>query len=404
MRHVSYPGVYVEELPSGVRSIADVPTSVTAFVGSAASGPVDQPTRVRSFTEFERAFGEASVDQPLGAGVSLFFLNGGKEAIVVRAAGPAVPPAADGTGIYALGQGEEFTLLCLPDMGSDESSAELETTATALAAASRLCEDRRAILIVDPLPRWHGVADVVSGTVSLGAVASGLRRANAAVYFPRIAVAARAGQTVMEVAPSGAIAGIMARTDVARGVWKPPAGQEATIEGIQGPATAVSAGEARSLAELGVNSLRTFPGAGTVIWGARTLDGAAGSTSDWAYVPVRRTALFIEESLYRGLEWVVFEPNDDLLWAAIRTSVGEFMAALCRQGAFQGTTPREAYFVKCGRDTAGQEEIDAGIVNVVVGFAPLKPAEFIVIDIRLLAGNGNHDGNDNGDRTRDGDS
>jgi uncharacterized protein len=388
MPDISYPGVYIEELPSGVHSIAGVHTSVTAFVGSTMAGPVDQPTRVRSFTEFERAFGDTSVDKPLGAGVRHFFLNGGSDAIVVRAAGPAVPRAADGTGIYALDAVEGFNLLCLPDLGSDGTSNDLAATANALAEASRMCEDRRAILIVDPLPGWQSVADVVSGPASLRAISSGMRRANAAMYFPRVLAAGRTEQAATELPPSGAIAGIIARTDGARGVWKAPTGQDAAIVGIGGLASTVSPDEARSLAELGVNPLRTFPGVGNVVWGARTLDGATGSTSDWRYVPVRRTALYLEESLYRGLQWVVFEPNDDLLWAAIRMSVGAFMAALRRQGAFQGNTPRMAYFVRCGRDTTTQEEIDLGIVRVVVGFAPLRPAEFVVIDIRLVAGNG----------------
>jgi uncharacterized protein len=388
MPDVSYPGVYVEELPAGVRSIAGVQTSVTAFVGSATSGPIDQPTRVRSFIEFERAFGEASSGTPLGAGVRDFFLNGGKDAIVVRAAGFAVPPAADGTGIYALDPVEGFNLLCLPDMGANGSSGEPGATATALAAASRLCEDRRAILIVDPLPGWHAVADVVSGPAGVEVFASGMRRANTAVYFPRVLTRDSDGQTTKEFPPSGAIAGIIARTDAARGVWNAPSGQEAAIAGLGGLAATVSEDDTRSLADHGVNVLRTLPGVGTVVWGARTLEGAAGSTSDWQYVPIRRTALYIEESLYRGLQWVVFEPNDDLLWTAIRTSVGAFMAALNRQCAFQGTTQREAYFVKCGRDTTTQEEIDAGIVRVVVGFAPLRSAEFVTIDIRLVASNG----------------
>jgi Bacteriophage tail sheath protein len=280
-----------------------------------------------------------------------------------------------------------------------ESSNEPDAIATALAAASRLCEDRRAMLIVDPLPAWRSVADVLSGPASIGTVAAGMRRANAAVYFPRVVSAGGAEQRVMELPPSGAIAGIIARTDGARGVWRAPAGQEATIDGIGGPAATISADEARSLAEVGVNSLRTFPGVGTIAWGARTLDGTAGSTSEWKYVNVRRLAILLERSIDRGLQWIVFEPNDDLLWAAIRRSVGAFMAALHRQCAFQGTTAREAYYVKCGRDTTTQEEIDKGIVHIEIGFAPLRPAEFVVIDIRLLAGDGKDDGRDDGQAT-----
>ena len=137
---------------------------------------------------------------------------------------------------------------------------------------------------------------------------------------------------------------------------------------------------------LAVNVIRKFPVYGTVVWGARTLQGNDEVGSEWKYVPVRRTALFIEESLYRGLKWVVFEPNDEPLWAQIRLNVGSFMNDLFRQGAFQGTTPKDAYFVKCDKDTTTQSDINRGVVNILVGFAPLKPAEFVVIKLQQLAG------------------
>ncbi len=137
---------------------------------------------------------------------------------------------------------------------------------------------------------------------------------------------------------------------------------------------------------LGINCLRFFPVYGRIAWGARTLKGADQLADEWKYIPVRRTALFIEESLYRGLKWVVFEPNDEPLWSQIRLNVGAFMNNLFRQGAFQGSTPREAYFVKCDKETTTQNDIDLGIVNIIVGFAPLKPAEFVVIKIQQIAG------------------
>jgi uncharacterized protein len=137
---------------------------------------------------------------------------------------------------------------------------------------------------------------------------------------------------------------------------------------------------------LGLNCLRLFADLGSVIWGARTAQGSDGTASEWKYVPVRRLALFIEASLVRGTSWVVFEPNDDALWALIRLSVGAFMQTMFVQGALQGSTPQDAYFVRCGADTMTQEEIDAGIVNIQVGFAPLRPAEFLVIAIQQVAG------------------
>jgi len=137
---------------------------------------------------------------------------------------------------------------------------------------------------------------------------------------------------------------------------------------------------------LAINCLRNFPVYGPVCWGARTLFGADQLADDYKYIPVRRFALFLEESLYRGTQWVVFEPNDEPLWSAIRLNVGSFMQSLFRQGAFQGTTPTAAYFVKCDDETTTQNDINNGIVNIIVGFAPLKPAEFVVIQIQQIAG------------------
>jgi phage tail sheath protein FI len=182
------------------------------------------------------------------------------------------------------------------------------------------------------------------------------------------------------------MAGLYARTDAARGVWKAPAGTEARLAGVQALEYVASDAENGVLNPLGLNVLRTFPVVGTVSWGARTMVGADALADEWKYVPVRRLALFIEESLYRGTQFVVFEPNDEPLWAQIRLSVGTFLNGLFRQGAFQGATPREAYLVKCDATTTTQADIDLGIVNIYVGFAPLKPAEFVIIQIQQLAG------------------
>jgi hypothetical protein len=186
--------------------------------------------------------------------------------------------------------------------------------------------------------------------------------------------------------PCGAVAGIFARTDTNRGVWKAPAGLDATLVGVPQLSVSLTDAENGELNPLGINCLRALPPAGRVIWGARTLQGDNRLASEWKFIPVRRTALFIEESLFRGLKWAVFEPNDEPLWAQIRLNAGSFMHSLFRQGAFQGSTPREAYFVKCDKETTSQNDIDSGIVNVVVGFAPLKPAEFVVIKIQQIAG------------------
>jgi hypothetical protein len=181
------------------------------------------------------------------------------------------------------------------------------------------------------------------------------------------------------------MAGIIARTDAQRGVWKAPAGTEASLRGVRELSYKMTDNDNGRLNPLGINALRTFPVIGRVAWGARTTAGADQLASEWKYTPVRRLALYIEESLYRGTQWAVFEPNDKPLWAQLRKSVGGFMQTLFRQGAFQGATPSEAYLVKCDSETTTQADIDRGIVNIVVGFAPLKPAEFVIIKIRQLA-------------------
>jgi hypothetical protein len=178
----------------------------------------------------------------------------------------------------------------------------------------------------------------------------------------------------------------MARTDTQRGVWKAPAGVDAAVTGSQGLAINLTDAENGQLNPLGINCLRAFPVVGRVLWGARTLRGADQLADEYKYISVRRLALYIEESLYRGTQWVVFEPNDAPLWAQIRLNVGAFMQNLFRQGAFQGRTPREAYFVKCDRETTTQNDINLGMVNIVVGFAPLKPAEFVIISLQQMAG------------------
>ena len=189
-----------------------------------------------------------------------------------------------------------------------------------------------------------------------------------------------------EFVPCGAVAGIFARTDSQRGVWKAPAGLEAALVNVPELTYTLTDDENGQLNPLGINCLRLFPLVGHTVWGSRTLDGADALASEWKYIPIRRLALFIEESLYRGTKWVVFEPNDEPLWAQIRLNVGAFMHQLFRQGAFQGQSPRDAYFVKCDADTTTQADRNLGIVNILVGFAPLKPAEFVVIKIQQIAG------------------
>jgi uncharacterized protein len=182
--------------------------------------------------------------------------------------------------------------------------------------------------------------------------------------------------------PSGFVAGLYAKTDGQRGVWKAPAGTSAALGGSVGLAANLTDTQQGNLNPLNINVIRQFAGSGIVLWGARTV------TSDpaWNYIPVRRMAIFLRVSIYRGIQWAVFEPNDEDLWSSLRLNIGSFMMNLFRQGAFQGATPAQAFFVKCDNETTTQADIDAGIVNVLVGFAPLKPAEFVVVKISQKVG------------------
>jgi phage tail sheath protein FI len=512
---LSYPGVYIEEVPSGVRTITGVATSITAFIGRALRGPEDDPTRVQSFAEFERVFGSLWRSSTLTYAVQQFFQNGGRDALIVRVQNggsaatltlatafnlvassrgdwgeklrvrvdhvtrdpgdtklfnltirdtgtgaterflnlstdsansrfvttvlkqqsklvrtsgtvPALrptdhgdPPAGvdpmlndssstqfnnDGDngsaigndqislatletgkkGLWALEKADLFNILCIPpltrEVGGDVNSQTRN-------AAANYCEQRRAIYVVDPLSDWDEPSDLTGGS-GLDSAGWGLSRStNAALYFPRIRLPDPLQENrLADFAPCGAVAGVISRTDSQRGVWKAPAGNDATLNGVVELTVKLTDGENGQLNPLAVNCLRAFPVTGRVVWGARTLRGADQLASEWKYLPVRRLALYIEESLFRGTQWVVFEPNDEPLWAQIRLNIGSFMHNLFRQGAFQGSSPRDAYFVKCDSETTTQNDIDQGIVNIVVGFAPLKPAEFVVIKLQQIAG------------------
>lgn len=518
----TYPGVYIEEVASGVRTITGVATSITAFIGCARRGPVNDAKTINSLPDYERIFGGLDINSSMSYTVRDYYLNGGSQAIIgrlyhapsedsttralltvgsitleaayegswgnmlrvrvdhnvspdvaesqgltatdlfnitirdtatgateqylnvsviegprqlnnvlisrsklVRVSGtlpdarpaPSADPApgedpfgentpatnfnvttqavdsapldiSDYTGIgtrtakqglYLLEQADLFNLLCLPPEGTTP-----DYPAGLVAAAASYCENRRAMLLVDSPSGWTDKDTARDEFATLGV---GTTSNNAALFFPRLRQPnpGRDNQ-IEEFVPCGAIAGVMSRTDTERGVWKAPAGIEASLRGVPELSVKLTDAENGELNPLGINCLRTFPIIGRIVWGSRTLRGADILADEYKYIPVRRLALFIEESLFRGTQWVVFEPNDEPLWAQIRLNVGAFMHNLFRQGAFQGTTPREAYFVKCDKETTTQNDIDRGIVNIVVGFAPLKPAEFVIIKLQQIAG------------------
>ena len=360
------PRVHEERDAGGARTISAVRTSITAFVDEFQAGPLDKPVRCTGYASFEGEFGPS-------ADLRQFFENGGREAWVLNTSGF--------TDLEVLEEIDQFDLLCLPgapELPPDEMRA-------AYAAALRCCERRRAFLIVD-IPR---TVDTPRDMQAWLADNEALRHRNAAVYFPRMLVWDPVEPSrPREIGASGTMAGLYARIDATRGVWKPPAGTEARLYGTEGFVYPLGDAEQESLEALGVNCLRALPRFGYLCWGARTLDRQ--------YIAVRRLALFIEESLQRGTAWVVYEPNDERLWLRIRLVVAEFMAGLWRSGALAGSTTEEAYFVDCGPETMTQDDIDNGRVIIEVGFAPTRPAEFVIIKIQQIA----RDGCQQGERAR----
>ena len=286
-------------------------------------------------------------------------------------------------GIYALDEIDLFNLLVLPGI----------TDPNILADAIEYCQSRRAFLIADaPIdttqnpPVGLKPADMINYITGPN-LPKGPFGEYAAIYYPWVKVPDPLNNgKLRSFPPSGMIAGLYARTDSSRGVWKAPAGTEATLLGVRGLDYQMTDMENGTLNPHGVNCLRILPVYGPMCWGSRTVSGDDQIASDYKYVPVRRLALYIEESLYRGIKWVVFEPNDEPLWAQIRLNVGAFMHDLFVKGAFQGQTPKDAYLVKCDKETTTQNDINLGVVNILVAFAPLKPAEFVILQIQQLAG------------------
>ncbi|CDR15904.1 phage tail sheath C-terminal domain-containing protein [Streptomyces iranensis] len=365
-----------------LRALPDAPgkhafagTEVTAFGRrlQVVAGSIDPDDVVRFLGECANNLGlEASVNPPV------FPLSGGADG---APPGPRdlIGSEADKTGLQALRDIEDVNLLSLPELAGYESVGDMVTV---LSAADRLCRERRIFLLVDAPSAWGSVDAARAGIGAFEPV----RSDHAALYFPQLRLTDPLTGRLRAFPPSGALAGVMARTDGERGVWKAPAGTEARLAGVYSLAVQLTDRENGLLNPLGINCLRTFPVVGPLIWGARTLRGADAQSSEWKYVPVRRLALHIEESLRRGLQWVVFEPNTEQLWQQIRLNASGYLHTLFEKGAFKGGTPRQAYFVKCDKDTTTDEDIAGGIVNVVVGIAPVKPAEFVIVKIQQMAG------------------
>jgi hypothetical protein len=281
------------------------------------------------------------------------------------------------TGFFALDRVDLFNLMIIPH-DDDIDEAEYQSL---FGPATAYCNKKRAFLLLDAPASWTNGEKMNADAAKVNALRAGIVKDHSAIFYPRVRFSDNG--IIKPVGPSGLIAGLMARTDSERGVWKAPAGTEADLRGVLDVELNMTDGENGVLNKLGVNCIRKFPN-GIVNWGARTLDGNDDFGSEWKYIPIRRLALFLEESLFRGTKWVVFEPNDEPLWAKIRMNLNAFMFSLYRQGAFQGSTPDKAFFVKCDGETTTANDRNLGIVNIQVGFAPLKPAEFVIITIQQI--------------------
>jgi phage tail sheath protein FI len=512
-----YPGVYIEEGPSGGHTITGVALSIAAFAGWAPQGPVDRATLLQSYTEYAQIFGGLDERSNLGYAVNQFFANGGLQCYIVRLVGggagyatardsltlfarnpgawgnnlrvsvtvqspqppagtrfnllvqivasngqletlesfanlslapadpqycvavvdndsnyitfidpatidpstgigiavvpAAAPPASTATpiafsggadgevlipatdqnfevallnkpvGIYLLDRVHIFNLLCIPG----------ETDAAAISALQAYCNLKRAFLIVDA-PQQSTTAGLIAtgpvGTAAVGGTGSitGTYAGNSAYYFPWVSAPDPLfGNQPKLFPPCGFVAGIYAATDATAGVWKAPAGVGAALTGALGLQYDVTDEENILLTPHGINCLRHVNVYGNVVWGARTLAGNDLASSEWKYVSIRRLALYIESSLIDGTQWAVFEPNDERLWGQLRLNVGSFMHGLFLQSALAGPTPQEAYFVKCDAENNPETSTALGVVNILVGFAPLAAAEFIVIQIQQIS-------------------
>jgi uncharacterized protein len=341
----------------GQPRIDGVGTSTAGLVGRAPQGPTNQAVVVTSLVDYERVFGGAQAGHDLYLGAKLFFENGGRRAWAVRLGGQAA--AATRQALAALDAADDLGLLCLPGLSA----------AGALAAAASYARSRRAFYVAE------AASSRAATLTAVGAIAAA-DQGHVAAYLPRVDMPdPLQPASTTRFGPSAAMTGLPARTDLARGVWAFATGLH--LEGVVGLGSTIDAHGAALLRRSGVNALRALPGHGFLPWGARTVGSGRESGEDWKYVPVRRLALYLEQSIDRGLSWATFEPNDEPTWRRIRQVVGAFLEETFRAGGFAGTRPAEAFFVRCGSDTTTQRDIENGVVVIMVGFAPLRPAEFV---------------------------
>jgi len=371
----SHPGVYIEEVPSGLRSIAGVATSLTAIIGTFPQGPINVAKRIRSWAEFTRVYGGHRTPTLTACCVQQFYENGGAELLVIRiGSGTLRTMRPVLKGLAVLQQEGDAKILCIPQTHelTDRDAARV------FRAAVRLTEQLDAMYLLDP-PQKQAKRSTATSLQRWIARQRTNRHPNVAIYGPRVRVRpnAKASQTKL-IPGSGTMAGVLTRTDRLRGVWKAPAGIQAQLKKVYGLERQFTNQDLGMLTPWGINSFRTLSANRIVSWGART----TALQPEWQYVPIRRLALFLKASIHRGTQWVVFEPNDEPLWARVRNTIQSFMMQQFRKGALAGTKPSQAFFVKCGRDTITARDQQRGIIKITVGFAPLKPAEFVMLNFQ----------------------
>lgn len=477
----TYPGVYVEEVSSGVRPLTIASTSTAAFIGLAEKGDTDKAVKIYNFTEYQNLYGGFVGYSFLTHAVYQFFNNGGAQCYIVNVPASTLPAKASlelndftisAIDIGVWGNELKVAITPLPDspdatvthfkldvhFGDSsvivESFEDLNMTAndpefvetvinghskyieitaktttlpgkleavdgqlsggsdgeidkSAYTAAFQLLNNKEDVSLITtpgrtdvigdgmnycanrPLSDCFFIGDLAQETDTVDEAKTAVatitpKNSYGAVYLPWMYMTDPTGRSPepILVPPSGYIAGMYAKTDSQRGVWKAPAGTAAALAGTVGLKTNFTDVEQGNLNPKNINCIRQFSASGIVIWGARTIT----SDPEWRYVPVRRMSILLRVSIYNGIQWAVFEPNDEELWSQLRLNINAFMMTLYRRGAFQGSSPDEAFFVKCDSETTPQADIDQGIVNVLVGFAPLKPAEFVMVKISQKAG------------------
>lgn len=346
------PGIRVEG-PYRRAGITPAATDVVACLGDLPAGPRLVPVPIESPAELETRFGRRADRTTTGRAIAAALDNGAYRVLAVNTRGADVGRALESLP-------DDVALLVVPQTARGDANAAKTTIVT----AQQWAEQSGVFFIADP-PYFRTPRSIVQwldGNPTL-------RSHNSAMYWPRLA--GRPGQP-----PAGGVAGLFARTDRDAGVWKAAAGVEAGIRGATGTTHSISESGNDLLATHGINPLRRV-GSAVLVWGGRTV----AADSEWKYIPVRRTYLFLERSIERSTRWAVFEPNGESLWATVRKAVTGFLTELWREGAFTGRSQRDAFFVRCGRDTMTRNEIEAGRLIIEVGFAPLKPAEFVIFRI-----------------------